>query len=197
MLRVNSAFLGAAMLLGSTAVLAKEGATGRESAPKAVYCWQGANGQWSLHRFKPLIQVNGGTVFAELTFAASVLEEVRVRKFYADSELSFDYTFDITGKLKDLKGSVQVKTVAPKLPGETEPMQIPDWLGEAMLTPGADGKIPPHHVFYSREKDHIEKPDDADKYIAWFNGAPVYRTISEVPCAARMKEAKEMNATQE
>jgi hypothetical protein len=193
----NWAVVGAVvMLAASTTVLLKESAAST-SAPKAVYCWQGANGQWSLQRFKPLIDVKGGTVFAELTFAASVLEEVRVRKFYADSELSFDYMFDVTGKLKEIKGSVQVKTVAPKMTGDAEPMQIPDWLGEAMLTPGADGKIPPHHVFYSREKDHIEKPDDADKYIAWFNSAPVYRTISEVPCAARMKEAREMNATQE
>ena len=183
--------VGALMLAASTTVMANE------SAAKAVYCWQGANGLWSLHRFKPLIEVKGGTVFAELTFAASVLEEVRVRKFYADSELSFDYSFDVTGKLVALKGSIQVKTVAPKMPGDAEPMQIPDWLGEATLTPGADGKVPPHHVFYSREKDHIEKPDDADKYIAWFNSAPAYRTISEVPCAARMKEAREMNATQE
>jgi len=183
--------VGAVMLAASTTVLAKE------SVGKPLYCWQGADGKWSLQRFKPLIEVKGGTVFAELTFAANVLEEVRLRKFYADSELSFDYMFDVTGKLKEIKGSVQVKTVVPKLPGDAEPIDIPDWLGEATLTPGADGKIPPHHVFYSREKDQIEKPDVADKYIAWFNSAPVYRTISEVPCAARLKEAKEMNATQE
>lgn len=72
-----------------------------------------------------------------------------------------------------------------------------DWLGEAELTPGADGKIPLHHVLYSREKDRIDKPDDADKYIGQFDAAPVYKTVAAVPCAARMKEAEKMNATQE
>ena len=40
-----------------------------------------------------------------------------------------------------------------------------DWLGEAELTPGRDGKIPPHHVLYSREKDRIDKPENADAYV--------------------------------
>jgi hypothetical protein len=179
------------MLATSTTLLA------RESAGKAVYCWQGAKGDWSLQRFKPLIKVEGGTVFAELSFEGLALHEVRLRRFFADSELAFEYTFDSAGKLTVLRGSVQVKTVAPPLPGDTEPMAIPDWIAEATLTPEADGKIPPHHIFYSREKDRIDKPENADKYTKQFNDAPVYRTTQTVPCAAMMKEAERMNATQE
>jgi hypothetical protein len=164
---------------------------------KAVYCWQGAKGDWSLQRFKPLIRVGGGTVFAEMSFAGGVLEEVRVRRFFADSELAFDYTFDGAGKLAGLKGSVSVRTVGPTIPGETEPPVFADWVGEADLLPGSDGKIPPHHVLYSRDKDRIDKPDDADKYIGQFNEAPVYSTAQSVPCAARMKEAVRMNAEQQ
>ena len=73
---------GCAMMLVSSWLLAKD------PNAKAVYCTQAANGEWSLHRFKPLIAVQGGTVFAEMTFDGSVLEEVRLRRFYADSELA-------------------------------------------------------------------------------------------------------------
>jgi hypothetical protein len=76
-------------------------------------------------------------------------------------------------------------------------VELADWLGEADLLPGADGKIPPHHVLYSREKDRIDKPENADKYVGRFDQAPIYSTIQNVPCAAMLKEAEKMNATQE
>jgi hypothetical protein len=170
----------------------------KDSNAKAVYCTQGANGDWSLHRFKPLIAVKGGTVFAEMSFDGSVLEEVRLRRFYADSELAFDYTFDASGRLAGLHGSVTVKSVPPA--GTVAPgpgFELADWLGEADLLPGGDGKIPPHHIFYSREKDRIDKPENADTYVGRFNQAPVFMTIQSVPCAAMLKEAEKMNATQE
>ena len=66
---------------------------------------------WSLQRFKPLIKAGGGTVFAELTLDGGVLEEVKLRQFFADSELAFDYTFDAAGKLTGLHGSVTVRSV--------------------------------------------------------------------------------------
>jgi hypothetical protein len=169
----------------------------KDAAKPSVYCWQGPKGEWSLQRFKPLIKVGGGTVFAEMTFEGGALTEVRLRRFYDDSELAFDYTFDGAGKLAGLKGSVSVRTVGPTIPGETEPPVFADWLGEADLTPGSDGKIPQHHVLYSREKDRIDKPDDADKYVGRFFEAPVYATVASVPCGARLKEAEKMNATQQ
>ncbi len=64
------------VLAASSTVLAKDPA-----AVKAIYCTQGANGQWTLHRFKPLIQVHGGTIFTEMTFAGSALETVRLQAF--------------------------------------------------------------------------------------------------------------------
>jgi len=181
----------AMVLAASSSVLAKD------PNAKAVYCTQGAIGEWSLHEFKPLIQVLGGTVFAEMTFKGSVLQEVKLRRFFADSELAFDYTFDASGRLTGLHGTVTVKSVPP--PGAIVPpgFVLADWLGEADLLPGSDGKIPPHRVFYSREKDRIEKPYDAEKYVVRFNDAPVYWTIQSVPCAAMLKEAEKMNATQE
>jgi len=172
-------------------------AIAKEPNAKPVYCTLGADGEWSLHEFKPLIEVLGGTVFAEMTFKGSVLQEVKLRRFFAGSELSFDYTFDVTGRLTSLHGNVTVKSVPP--PGAVVPpgFVLADWLGDADLMPGSDGKIPPHHVLYSREKDRIEKPFDAEKYVVRFNDAPVYWTIQSVPCAAMLKEAEKMNATQE
>ena len=186
-----AAAICAMVLTASSSVLAKD------PNAKAVYCTQGANGEWSLHQFKPLIEVQGGTVFAEMTFAGSVLEEVRLRRFYADSELAFDYTFDGSGRLIGLHGSVTVKSVPPQGADPAFVVELADWLGEADLLPGSDGKIPPHHVLYSREKDRIDKPENADAYVARFNDAPIYLTIQSVPCAAMLKEAEEMNATQE
>jgi hypothetical protein len=187
----RSAALAAAMVLASSPmVLAKD-------AAKPIYCTQEASGKWSLHRFKPLIQVNGGTVFAEMTFAGRALEEFRLRRFYKDSELAFDYIFDASGSLTRLHGSVQVKSVPPPGADPASGIDLADWLADAELTPDSDGRIPPHHVLYTREKDKIEKPDNADVYIGRFNEAPVFRTIQSVPCAAMLKEAEKMNATQE
>jgi hypothetical protein len=190
---VRLAFAGvcAMVLAASSTVLAKD------PIAKAVYCTQGANGQWSLHRFKPLIKVQGGTVFTEMTFDGPVLREVRLRHFFVDSELAFAYTFDASGKLVGLHGGVTVKSVAPPGTDAEAASELADWLAEADLTPGDDGKIPLHHVKYSRENDRIDKPDGAEKYIGQFDDAPVFRTIESVPCAAMLKEAENMNATQE
>jgi hypothetical protein len=181
----------AIMLAVSSTVLAKD------PNARAVYCTQEANGGWSLHRFKPLIKVEGGTVFSELTFEGSVLEEVRLRRFYADSELTFDYMFDASGRLTGLRGSVQVRSVPPAGADPGPGFEMADWLGEADLLPGNDGRIPQHHVYYSREKDRIDKPENAETYVGRFNDAPVYWTIQMLPCAAMLKEAEKMNATQE
>jgi hypothetical protein len=169
----------------------------KDPSPKAVYCTQSPSGDWSLHRFKPLIAVQGGTVFAEMSFVGGALEEVRLRRFYSDSELAFDYTFDASGRLTALRGSVTVKSVPPPGADPGAGLELADWLGEADLSPRSDGTIPPHHVYYSREKDRIDKPENADKYIGRFDQAPLYRTIQSVPCAAMLKEAEKMNATQE
>jgi hypothetical protein len=182
---------GAVALAAWSPMLAKDPGAG------VVYCTQGAKGEWGLQRFKPLIAVQGGTVFAELTFTGGELAEVKLRRFYADSELAFDYTFDAAGRLTGLRGSVSVQSTGPALPGDTEPPLFANWLGQAELTPGTDGKIPAHHVMYSREKDRIEKPDDAEKYVVRFNDAPIYTTVASVPCASMMKEAVRMNATQD
>jgi hypothetical protein len=189
--RCRAAFAGAIVLASSSMVLAKD------SNSQAVYCTQGANGEWSLHRFKPLIKVHGGTVFAEMRFEGSALEEFRLRRFYKDSELAFEYRFDVSGRLIGLHGTVTVKSIPPPGTDPQQALELADWLGEADITPSSNGKIPLHHVFYSREKDRIDKPDNADKYVGQFDDAPVYKTIHSVPCAGMLQEAEKMNATQE
>jgi hypothetical protein len=169
----------------------------KDTNSKPVYCTQGPSGDWSLHRFKPLIRVEGGTVFAEMSFTGNVLEEVKLRRFFSDSELAFDYSFDASGRLTALHGSVTVKSVPPPGADPGAGFELADWLGEADLSPRSDGTIPPHHIYYSREKDRIDKPENADKYIGRFDQAPLYLTIQSVPCAAMLKEAEKMNATQE
>jgi hypothetical protein len=185
------------MILACSSPLFAKDPTAKDPTAKAVYCTQGPDGQWSLHRFKPLIKVQGGTVFAEMSFAGSVLEEVKVRHFSPGSELAFDYTFYPSGLLAGMHASVTVKTVPPPGADPSMTVDLADWLGEADLAARSDGTILPHHVLYSREKDRIEKPDEADKYIGQFDHAPVYWTIQSVPCAAMLNEAEKMNATQE
>jgi hypothetical protein len=187
-----------AACLGAAGVFAPAAGGAVEPAGKAAaYCMQGADGAWRLQQFKPLIRAQGGTVFAEMWFAGSALAEVKVRRFSGDSELALDYTFDGAGRLTGLRGSVRVKTTPLASGSSGEKMLFADWVGEAELTPAADGRIPAHHVMYHRETDKIDKPDDADRYIAQFDAAPVYRTAQSVPCGAMLKEAEKMNAAQE
>lgn len=181
----------ATLLMGSAPVRA------REPEAKAVYCTQNAKGEWSLQRFKPLISLQGGTEFTEMVFDGEALREVRLRRFSPDAQFVFEYLFDATGKLAALKGKVTVKSVPPAGAVDTGSLVLADWLGQADLLPGADGRIPPHHVTYTRESDRIDKPDDAERYVARFYDAPVYQTVQTVPCAARLQEAERMNATQE
>jgi hypothetical protein len=151
-------------------------------AVKAVYCWQEAKGDWSLHRFKPLINPQGGTVFAEMSFEGSALGEVRLRRFYPNSEVVFDYKFDPAGKLNGLKGTVSV---------------FGEWTAEANLFPSEDGTVPLYRVSYSRGNSHVQKPENAIDYVGHLDLVPIYRTIQNVPCAAMMKEAERMNASRE
>jgi hypothetical protein len=90
-----------------------------------------------------------------------------------------------------------VKSIPPPGADVGQGFELADWIGEADLFPSRDGTIPPHHVYYSRESDRIDKPENADAYVGRFNNAPVYLTTQSVPCAAMLQEAEKMNATQE
>jgi hypothetical protein len=148
---------------------------------KTVFCVRDAR-SWSLQRFKPLIDPRASTAFAEMSMAGPRLLEFKLRRFSEKTEATFDYKFDAGGQLNALMGSVTV---------------FGSWVGEANLFPDADGTVPPYHVKYRREGQPIPRPDDATDYIASLDAVPIYRTVQALPCAAMLKEAEKMNATQE
>jgi len=151
---------------------------------KAVYCTQAAGGTWRLQRFEPLINPRAGTVFAELSFAGTMLEAARLRRFHPDREVVFDYKFDNAGRLTALLGSVDVWG---------------QWLGEANLYPESDGTVGSVHVKYYRGvgRDPISRPEDAEDYTAELSSVPIYKTIESLPCGDSLQQAEKMNATQE
>ena len=100
MLLGRSTFLFVLLMFSSFVFAAKR-------KTKAVYCTQSADGAWRLQRFQPLINPRAGTVFAELSFAGTMLEAARLRRFYPDREVVFDYKFDGAGRLTALVGSVE------------------------------------------------------------------------------------------
>ena len=116
-------------LATSSTLLAKERTTA------SLYCVQGSKNDWSLQRFKPLIRVEGGTTFAEMIFDGSTVQEVRLRQFYPDWEISFDYKFNPAGQLAALTGSVLVKDPVIVLEGDTGPPQITQWLARSRTYP--------------------------------------------------------------
>jgi hypothetical protein len=151
---------------------------------KAVYCIRSVNGAWTLQEFQPLINPKAGTVFTELSFAGKVLEAARLRWFYPDREVVFDYKYDREGRLTAVLGSVDMWG---------------QWLGEADLTPGTSGTVENVQVKYYRAESRnlINRPDDAETYSAELGSAPIYRTIESLPCGDSLHEAEKMNATQE
>jgi len=152
---------------------------------KAVYCTQATGGGWNLQRFRPLINPEAKTVFAEMSFTGPVLETVRLRQFHPEYEVVFEYKFDAAGKLNALLGSVEAWE------GQ--------WIAEANLYPEADGTLGPIHVKYyrSQQRDQISRPEDAQRYTGELSRVPIYRTIESLPCGGLLKEAEKMNATQE
>jgi hypothetical protein len=164
--------------VGLTVLLAR---AQKSTQVKVVFCVPVSKG-WSLQRFKPLIDPRAKTEFAEMSLAGPLLLEVRLRRFSGRSETTFDYKFDPDGRLNALNGAVTV---------------FGSWVGEANLFPNPDGTIPPYHVKYRSEDQPVPRPDDAADYIGSLDAAPIYRTTQAVPCAAMLKQAEKMNATQE
>jgi hypothetical protein len=163
------------------AMLIVPGGRGQRATPvKLVFCVP-VPGGWSLQRFKPLIDPRAKTEFAEMSLAGPLLLEFKLRRFSARSETAFDYKFDLDGRLNAVLGTVTV---------------FGSWVGEANLFPNPDGTIPAYHVTYRSENQPAPKPDDAADYIGSLDAAPIYRTVQAVPCAAMLKEAEKMNATQ-
>jgi hypothetical protein len=151
---------------------------------KAVYCTRAADGTWNLQRFQPLINPRAGTSFTELSFAGNALEAARIRRFFPDHEVVFDYKFDGSGRPTALLGSIEMWG---------------QWLGEADLTPEADGSVDSVQMKYYRagSRDSINRPEDARYYMAELTSTPVIRTIEALPCGSLLHEAEKMNATQE
>jgi hypothetical protein len=156
-----------------------------ERKAKAVYCVQSADSEWDLQRYRPLINLRGHTVFAQMSFTGTQLEMVRLRRFHPDYEVAFEYKFNGQGQLIALTGDVEMWG---------------QWLAEADLFPDADGKVAsPHVSFYGPKKgrDPIPRPEDSQHFTAELDKVPGYRTIQSVPCASRLEEAEKIDATQE
>ena len=151
---------------------------------KAVYCTQITHGVWHLQGFKPLINPNAATVFAEISFAGKTVEAVRLRQFHTDYEVAFEYKFDASGKLSSLLGNI---------------VMLGRWVSEANLFPDPDGTVRNFRVKYYKAgtEFQIARPQDAEYYTAEFDKVPVYRTIESLPCAGSLEDAEKMNATQE
>jgi hypothetical protein len=179
--RVGIALL--ALLLTSSIFAVEVFAVERKA--KAVYCVQSADGEWGLQRYRPLINLRGHTVFAQMSFTGTQLEMVRLRQFHPDYEVAFEYKFNVQGQLIALTGDVEMWG---------------QWLAEADLFPDTEGKVAsPHISFYGPKKgrDPIRRPEDSQHYTAELDKVPVYRTIQSVPCGSKLQEAEKMNATQE
>jgi hypothetical protein len=154
-----------------------------ERKAKAVYCVRSSDGGWNLQRWRPLINIRSNMAFAQMSFTGSVVEAVRLRQFYPDHEMVFEYHFDSLGKLTGLMGSVEMWG---------------HWLAEANLYPQADGTIGPVEAKYygPRSRDRVSRPEDSQEYEVELSKAPVYMTIHSLPCASMLQEAEKMNATQ-
>jgi hypothetical protein len=152
---------------------------------KAVYCVRGLQGDWSLQRFRPLINPGAKTTFAELSFAGPMLESARLRQFHPGYEVAFEYKFDAAGKLIGLLGTLEVWNS--------------HWIGEADLYPEPDGTLGTIHVKYYKSGEHLQisRPEDAQSYTGELNRVPIYRTTESLPCGGSLKEAERLNATQE
>ena len=155
-----------------------------ERKTKAVYCVRASHGEWSLQRWRPLINPRSDMVFTQMSFTGAVLDAVRLRRFHPDYEVVFEYRFNSLGKLTGLMGSVE-------LWGQ--------WTAEANLYPEKDGTVGPVEAkYYSpRNRDHVARPEDSREYEAELSKAPVYMTIQSLPCGSMLQEAEKMNATQE
>ena len=79
-----------------------------ERKTKAVYCVRASHGEWSLQRWRPLINPRSDMVFTQMSFTGQVLEAVRLRRFHPDHEVVFEYRFNSLGKLTGLMGSVEL-----------------------------------------------------------------------------------------
>jgi hypothetical protein len=173
--------IAAILTLACVAFTAPSARAEKPAQVKMVFCVPASSG-WSLQRFKPLIDPRAKTVFAEMSLAGPQLIEFKLRRFSERAETSFDYKFDAVGRLNALLGSVTV---------------FGAWVGKANLTPDAGGNLSPYHVKYWRDDQPIPKPDDAADYVESLNSVPIYLTIQALPCAAMLKQAEKMNATQE
>jgi hypothetical protein len=169
------------LAIGCVAFAALVARAEKPTQVKLVFCVPGSQG-WSVQRFKPLIDPRAKTEFAEMSMAGPLLLEFKLRRFSEKVETVFDYKFDDSGRLNSLLGSVTV---------------FGAWVAEANLIPNADGSVLPHRVTYRRNDQPVPKPDDAADYLGLLDRVPIYRTVQAVPCAAMLKEAEKMNATQE
>jgi hypothetical protein len=169
------------LVIGGAVLAAPVAKAAKPIQVRLMFCVPMSQG-WSIQRFKPLIDPRANTEFAEMSMAGSQLLEFKMRHFSERAETAFDYKFAGDGRLNSIHGSITV---------------FGSWVGEANLMPDSDGSVPEHHVTYRSNNQQVQRPDDAADYVGVLDKFPIYRTAQAVPCAAMLKEAEKMNATQE
>jgi len=151
---------------------------------KALFCTKTAEGEWQVQSFQPLINPKAGTVFAKISFAGDAVEMVRLREFHPNFDVEAKYSFDNSGKLLSVLGSVGVWG---------------RWVGEADLTVDPNGVLQSSDVRYFRpgSRDRIDRPENSGRYIRELDKVKIYKTVDSLPCASQLQDAEKINATQE
>ncbi len=139
---------------------------------------------WVVQPYAPLVDTKKGTKVEQAVYTAGTLSHVLMKSYNDRGELMYDYRFDERGHLVGLRAYLE---------------RWGQWLAEADLYPDASGLIPMPDVHYrlSQFGGIVPDPKDGANETKVFLTAPVYWSVSQVPCAVLLKEAERVNATQE
>jgi hypothetical protein len=143
---------------------------------------QGAG--WVVQPYAPLVDTKKGTKIEQAVYNGEILSHVLMKTYNDRYELMYDYHFDETGRLVQLRAYLE---------------RWGQWLAEADLYPESSGLIPHPDVHYrlSQFGGIVPDPKDGANETKVFLTAPVYWSVAQVPCAVLLREAEKMNATQE
>jgi hypothetical protein len=141
-------------------------------------------GGWVVQPYAPLVDTKKGTKIEQAVYSGSTLTHVLMKDYNDRYELMYDYRFDERGRLVQLRAYLE---------------RWGQWLAEADLYPDENGLIPNPDVHYrlSQFGGIVPDPKNGANETKVFLTAPVYWSVSQVPCAVLLREAEKMNATQE
>lgn len=139
---------------------------------KRVFCARTPGEEWHVQAYPPLTDIHKRQTIEEAWYSGTWLSSVMVRDDNEKYEFGVKYEFSQDGEMQKMTAHIK---------------RWGRWTAEAQVDADENGHTTPRRIEYLiRGGTTTAQPEGSEEFRELFTTVPVYKTLAQVPCGARL-----------